>query len=129
MSPWASLSPMEWQIFKWSSPRLAANFGPEIQAKLNPPPHCPTATCWLAECALWPFHPIDRCAHFINNLDATERATAIVKDGRCWAFFEPTTDPEQHNGQNCTHPRSCPCGWTFHHQLLHGADFVTARRC
>jgi hypothetical protein len=135
-------TPLEWQIFYWNSPRLAARFGPEIQAKLNPPPylvslaspqHCPTAsrwvaTCWLAECALWPFHPIDRCAHFINNLNATERATAIAKAGRCWACFKPTTDPEHHNGQNCTHPRSCSCGATFHQQLLHGEDFVTARR-
>jgi hypothetical protein len=125
----------KWQIIKWITHRLHANFRPDVQAQLNPPPHlvslaaphhCPSVICWLPECALQRYHPIDRCLHFNINMDATERATALAKDHRCWTCFEQTTDPEKHNSQNCSHPRSCPRGSIFHQQLLHGANFVTS---
>ena len=133
----ASMTFEEWQVALWRMRRLAAHFGPGVQARLNPPPYlvslaspqfCPSVTCWLPSCALHPYHPIDKCLHFNNHMDATERAAAIVKDHRCWTCFEPTDDPELHCSRNCTTPRGCPCGSAFHQQPLHGAQFVTTPR-
>ena len=84
----------EWEGIKWQTRRLAAYFGPEVEARLNPPPHLvsiatprhsPQVLCWLDSCALHPRHPIDRCLEFNLNMDATQRAIALRKDARGWS--------------------------------------------